>query len=103
MKTFFSFGIAGLILLTSTGLYAQSEDRLEAGGYRLEGAERTLSDNIVANCDNSGPDLNCHLMMNPAMVEESEEAIEQFILGKTQLARKYSVKPSETCDRESTD
>ncbi|HLB33681.1 MAG TPA: hypothetical protein VJK54_05545, partial [Chthoniobacterales bacterium] len=47
--------------------------------------------------------LNCHLMMNPAMVEESEEAIEQFILGKTQLARKYSVKPSETCDRESTD
>ncbi|HLB33330.1 MAG TPA: hypothetical protein VJK54_03740 [Chthoniobacterales bacterium] len=30
--------------------------------------------------------MHCHLMMNPAMVEESEEAIEKFILGETKSA-----------------
>src|SRR3990167_747418 len=99
MKTFLSLSIAGLIFLISTGLYAQSENRLEAGGYRLEEIESQIKDNRksalpsenqigqgaepTANCNNALP---CYQMMNPAMVEESEEAIEKFIIGKARPA-----------------
>ena len=33
-------------------------------------------------------------MMNPAMVEESEEAIEKFIVGETQPTCTHSIDPS---------
>ncbi|OHE74900.1 MAG: hypothetical protein A3F67_01770 [Verrucomicrobia bacterium RIFCSPHIGHO2_12_FULL_41_10] len=109
MKPFFSLGIVGLIFLVSSGLHAQREIQvtgsnqtadtikvrskviaLPSGGRSFQPdqqAEITTNYELpIANCDNLGKDLSDHLMMNPAMVEESEEAIEQFILGKTRSA-----------------
>ncbi|HLB33366.1 MAG TPA: hypothetical protein VJK54_03940, partial [Chthoniobacterales bacterium] len=109
MKSFLPLGIAGRIVtifLVSTGLYAQNTNRLEetnnqTTGYSLQSTgsrkatlpaedqvERQIEPTAncqppTANCDNA---LHCHLMMNPAMVEESEEAIEKFILGETKSA-----------------
>ena len=53
------------------------EDRLEAIGYRLEGAERILSGNTTANCDNSSENLNCYLMMEPAAIEEAGKSFKR--------------------------
>src|SRR3990167_7993585 len=108
MKSFLPLGIAGRIVtifLVSTGLYAQNTNRLEATnqvtGCSLQTTgsrkatlppedqvERRIEPTAncqppTADCDNA---LHCHLMMNPAMVEESEEAIEKFILGETKSA-----------------
>ena len=97
MKTFLPFGIAGLIFLISTGLYAQNAQirpettnqvtgcRLQVTGLKAvelspgeigQRVEPTSNYELrAANYDNSGKDLSCHLMMNPAMVGETEEAI----------------------------
>src|SRR5476649_2579276 len=103
MKTFkekiiFTFLFA--VLASSSHLLAQNgkqttDYRLQTTGSKTtelplknlieQGAEITANNELpTSNCNNQGDDLDCHLMMNPAMVGETEEAIEKFIIGETE-------------------
>src|SRR3990167_9261200 len=112
-----------LAVSASTGLLlAQVENRLEAGGYRLEEIESQIKDNRksalpsenqigrrvelttnyelpTANCNNA---LHCYLMMNPSLEEGTKaigEALEIFTPAQARKAaqeREAAAKASST-------
>ncbi|HLB34033.1 MAG: hypothetical protein A3F67_02555 [Verrucomicrobia bacterium RIFCSPHIGHO2_12_FULL_41_10] len=76
MKTSYIFILTASLTLLLGTIRLQAENRLEAGGYRLEAEktdkevlfDTTNNEQRTANCDNSGTDMNCHLMMMPSTV-----------------------------------
>ena len=83
---------------TSSFLFAQVENRLEAIDYRLKDSERTLFCNITANCNNQGGNLDCYLMMDPAELKNIEEGVEGLkgILGSPTKKSVLSKIPAST-------
>lgn len=72
--------VPAFLIVTSMGInYLFSQEKLQVRtttNYELP----------IANCNNSNEKLNCYMMMNPAVVGETEEAIERLIVGETRPA-----------------
>src|SRR3990167_5167261 len=86
MKFFTNCLLSSVILLNTTTLFAEVENRLKEIGRAFPGNAFANYQLPTANCDNLDQDLSYHLMMNPSTIEEGMKAarktLENFGIGE---------------------